>query len=598
MDFLHLLANHFLLKLVLAPLIIAAATMVSRRWGESIGGLLVGLPLTSAPVSVFFAIEQGAAFAANAARGAMLGLASSTLLGTLTDDDAYIGTISFISGLPDTNIISIDIGCDYKLNGVIISRLGTGNVKTDNLDTNAAAADKRTRQGGYVSIICGDTIPNISNAGGVRSLKLYANTVFFCGKFNYTVTQETDVSLTGAYHNYLFINLVTGNISVYTSKTQLTSVLEHDVNFGAITFDGDNIRSIDLRCDYTYNGGKRYVPYSELDAHFEKPYFIQTPIPNGWYQPPEDMPGEPAPDNYEDTVTLNDIYSAYDDLVSAYPGYAARVTMGNDASNTYPVYKYIFTPQTAPSEHFTKPLPRIVICTDTHGEEKGSTISLRNFVQDLCARWKTDPLLEFIRHNVVLVIIPVVNPYGFVNFTRRNANGVDLNRNGSYNWESGVSDPTSLEYRGPSPDSEVEMQYVKATINANLSAIAFFDYHMNGTSGEDYASMYWHRLELFPGAKGFNELQILSKWDIQKMTIEAQKRYGIPENSGYIGIISYNDYGGTLAAQAYHAGIPATVVECTRKFPGETGVYSQATIRLNTEYIGNIILNTLREFTK
>jgi hypothetical protein len=70
----QMLANHFVLKLVLAPLIIFTATLVSRRWGEIIGGLMVGLPLTSAPVSIFFAIEQGKPFAANAAHAAMLGL--------------------------------------------------------------------------------------------------------------------------------------------------------------------------------------------------------------------------------------------------------------------------------------------------------------------------------------------------------------------------------------------------------------------------------------------------------------------------------------------------------------------------------------------
>lgn len=67
-------ANHFILKLLLTPLIIITATWVARRWGERIGGLMIGLPLTSAPVSVFFAIEQGNHFASNAARGSLLGL--------------------------------------------------------------------------------------------------------------------------------------------------------------------------------------------------------------------------------------------------------------------------------------------------------------------------------------------------------------------------------------------------------------------------------------------------------------------------------------------------------------------------------------------
>jgi hypothetical protein len=68
------LPDHLLLKLSLAPVIIAVATLVARRWGENIGGLLIGLPLTSAPVSIFFALEQGKRYAAGAAQGAMLGL--------------------------------------------------------------------------------------------------------------------------------------------------------------------------------------------------------------------------------------------------------------------------------------------------------------------------------------------------------------------------------------------------------------------------------------------------------------------------------------------------------------------------------------------
>jgi hypothetical protein len=66
--------QNFILKLVLGPLIIATATMVSRRWGEHVGGLMVGLPLTSAPVSIFFAVEQGKSFAYLAAKGSLLGM--------------------------------------------------------------------------------------------------------------------------------------------------------------------------------------------------------------------------------------------------------------------------------------------------------------------------------------------------------------------------------------------------------------------------------------------------------------------------------------------------------------------------------------------
>ena len=64
----------FALKLVVTPLLIAAATLVTRRWGPGAGGWLAGFPLTSAPISVFLALEQGPDFAAGAAAGTLLGL--------------------------------------------------------------------------------------------------------------------------------------------------------------------------------------------------------------------------------------------------------------------------------------------------------------------------------------------------------------------------------------------------------------------------------------------------------------------------------------------------------------------------------------------
>ncbi len=61
------------LKLVLTPVLIAAASLAGRRWGPAIGGWLVALPLTSGPVALFLVLDQGAGFAAAAAVGSLLG---------------------------------------------------------------------------------------------------------------------------------------------------------------------------------------------------------------------------------------------------------------------------------------------------------------------------------------------------------------------------------------------------------------------------------------------------------------------------------------------------------------------------------------------
>ena len=65
-----------LLKPIVTPLLIGAATLAGRRWGETVSGWFIGLPLTSGPVCWFLAIEQGTGFAAAAARGCLAGAAA------------------------------------------------------------------------------------------------------------------------------------------------------------------------------------------------------------------------------------------------------------------------------------------------------------------------------------------------------------------------------------------------------------------------------------------------------------------------------------------------------------------------------------------
>jgi hypothetical protein len=63
-------------KLVATPLLLLAASLAVRRWGEAIGGLMVGFPLTSGPISVFLALEHGPAFAARATAGSLVATAA------------------------------------------------------------------------------------------------------------------------------------------------------------------------------------------------------------------------------------------------------------------------------------------------------------------------------------------------------------------------------------------------------------------------------------------------------------------------------------------------------------------------------------------
>ncbi|HEY2823956.1 MAG TPA: hypothetical protein VGI83_00270 [Gemmatimonadales bacterium] len=64
----------FALKLICVPSLLGLASIAARRWGPAVGGWFVALPLTSGPVLAFLALEQGPAFAIQAARGTLLGL--------------------------------------------------------------------------------------------------------------------------------------------------------------------------------------------------------------------------------------------------------------------------------------------------------------------------------------------------------------------------------------------------------------------------------------------------------------------------------------------------------------------------------------------
>lgn len=66
-------------KLFLTPLLIVSVTLAGRRWGTAVSGLLIGLPLVSAPISFIIALEHGTLFASRAAIGNLVGEISSVL---------------------------------------------------------------------------------------------------------------------------------------------------------------------------------------------------------------------------------------------------------------------------------------------------------------------------------------------------------------------------------------------------------------------------------------------------------------------------------------------------------------------------------------
>ena len=63
-------------KVLLAPAFVVGASLIARRFGPRVGGLIAGLPVVAGPILLVYALAHGRTFAADAAAGTLLGLVS------------------------------------------------------------------------------------------------------------------------------------------------------------------------------------------------------------------------------------------------------------------------------------------------------------------------------------------------------------------------------------------------------------------------------------------------------------------------------------------------------------------------------------------
>lgn len=94
-------------------------------------------------------------------------------------------------------------------------------------------------------------------------------------------------------------------------------------------------------------------------------------------------------------------------------------------------------------------------CGTHHGNEKISAEVPMYFLGYIFDNYGTNPDVTYWVENREIWVIPVVNPDGYANNSRYNANSVDINRNYSFHWGESAS------HYGPFPFSEVESQAIR-----------------------------------------------------------------------------------------------------------------------------------------
>src|SRR6185437_4208153 len=116
--------DNLTLKLVLTPALIGAATLAGRRWGQAVGGWLVGLPLTTGPVAFFIALDHGAAFGAAAVMGSLVGAVAEAAFSVAYAWSAVRGP-RLLDGWPPALLAG---SAAYAATALVLQPLGLGPV--------------------------------------------------------------------------------------------------------------------------------------------------------------------------------------------------------------------------------------------------------------------------------------------------------------------------------------------------------------------------------------------------------------------------------------------------------------------------------------
>ena len=359
----------------------------------------------------------------------------------------------------------------------------------------------------------------------------------------------------------------------------------------------------------TGNGGS-----DDTTETVEKSVFLPdvhyAPVPSTYYQCKAVYnPGHSA------SATFDAVKLQFDNLsTSKDSGYITKLEMEIDyyvdvdglmELRYFKMPYYRFRPMSASISQPVVEIPKIIIIAGQHGYEKANVFGLYYFLEELVGNINNEGL-EYIRNNVELVVIPVVNQYGFDNNSYKNANGVNLNRNYDHSWVK-VDDTTSEYYGGFAAFSENETRAVKAIIEQeiNIGCVCLvIDSHAKGSgSVELNKDINWIPL-CNERDEGYQRLKYVARDHLARLTRQFFKNneYLFAENGEVVGYYEgLGDTPSTLSSLdnwiTHEKGVIGVTLEGFNGFPQMTS-YSEACLKANAEIIGNFILSFCREYGK
>ena len=296
--------------------------------------------------------------------------------------------------------------------------------------------------------------------------------------------------------------------------------------------------------------------------------------------------------DYDTTFGQNTSYTtfitAWKTLINGHGGYVTETELGN-ASDNQKIYLYDFKPSRITNQRTN--MPKIVIVACQHGTEKSNVYGLYYFVNNLLNKWNESPVLEYLRNHVEIMIIPVLNTYGFDHFSYKNANGVNLNRNYDANWVL-LADTNSDQYGGAAPFDQPETQIVRDLLLDNDDASLVVDFHTNGNSAVAQYS-YINYYGVSPNSDAyFNRLIDAVAHQLASISANFNLDYSLNQPDTVFGWLNNANGVGLLRDWATENNFAGVLVEGFNGFPNGTPFIGNV-YKANEEIIANWLVTAL-----
>lgn len=396
-----------------------------------------------------------------------------------------------------------------------------------------------------------------------KTFTLYPGTWIYSTEDIYIISEETSVDLVG------WSNIVSLNVDTL-ELTQRNGMYPHHVGEREIvlfylmfeTAARDAIDSISCDFEYYINGLHPDSSSSILDKKnmIRNDVFMVTPLSPEEFIIPEKFPSQAlgsVEGNFQQKP-LSELYSDYDELIAEYPEFMSKSVLATDPWGFDILRIDVKAPEISGSNN-KHIVPKIFWNVGIHGMERENTNIAFKTLKYMLDNFYDNPVIHNYLQNHHLIIIPVCNPSGYTDGTRKNRNGIDLNRNMPDGWI--YIDEANPSHGGTEPLSEIESQCIYDILHNEVNLKIFFDLHTFGAMGGDPSPIVtW--LPVTSYAIGDIFKSFIRSFSMQLRSIYPE----LPEKTDF-GYTDYTILGGTTDEEAIACGIWGACIETRRSIP-------------------------------